>query len=126
MSTKTKLIIVLIGIVVLIVAFMLYPKEFLFAVGGLLLVFVFAVGLRKKRQKYRGRYYNEDDEGWEAPSNEIHIYHHEESRRRRITCPECGGTGRVDRKLMPIQRGALGIPDTKTCPLCRGKRWIRD
>lgn len=126
MSTKTKLIIALIGIIVCIIAFFMYPKEFLFAVGGLLLVFVFAVGLRKKRQKYRGRYYYEDSEDWEAPSGEIHIYHHKERQRRRITCPECDGTGRVERRLMPIQRGAPGISDTKTCPLCRGRRWVWD
>lgn len=123
MSTKTKLIITLVGIVVCIVAFMLYPKEFLFAAGGLLLVFVFAAGLRNKRRSSR-RYNYEDDEGWETPGRDIHVYHHEVRRGRRIPCPECGGTGSVERSLMPIQRGAPGIPTTKRCPLCRGKRWV--
>ena len=127
MSTKTKLIIALIGIVVFIVVFMLYPKEFLFAVGGLLLIFVFAAGLRNKQRRSSGydRRYDRgyDNEDYPYRETETHHYVHQ----KRI-CPNCRGTGRVERPLMPIQRGAPGIPHKPmmTCPRCNGARYVWD
>lgn len=126
MSTKTKLIMLLIGLVVAIVAFFLYPKEFLFGVLGLLVVFLFVVGSSRKRRSYRNHDYYENDEDWGTDSRDIHVYHHGTRARRRIRCPECGGAGKVRRHLMPIQRGAPGISNTKTCSLCRGRRWVWD
>jgi hypothetical protein len=41
---------------------------------------------------------------------------------QRITCPVCGGSGRVYEKVSKLQEGALGYkPEAIDCPECKGE-----
>lgn len=79
--------------------------------------FAFAAARRRIRRK---RYYGEDYEDGETPSGERHVYHHFPRR-----CKRCGGTGRVKRPMMLIQRGGPGIKEQyDECPVCGGTGWV--
>jgi len=84
-----------------------------FIVLGIFFAFAAARGrIRRKRD------YDEDYEGRGAPSREIHHYFHQP---RRITCPDCEGTGKE--KMMIIQRGGPGMRPKK-CSRCKGTGFL--
>ena len=84
-------------------------------VGFIVLGILFAFVAARDRVR-RKRYYDEDYEVRGVPSGERHVYHHFPRR-----CKRCGGTGKVKRPMMPIQRGGLGMKEQyDDCPVCRG------
>ena len=85
---------------------------------GLGIFFAFLAARNKMRRR---RYLPDDYEDRQALGGDEHHYHHS-----KIPCPECHGRGRVERPMMGINRGGIGVPKRPMmrCPTCQGSGWV--
>lgn len=97
-----------------------------FMAGVIVVVILFLLLARGRSRKGRGEYYTGDFDdrpsaGWDdygpTSGGDINVVHHFPRR-----CPHCRGSGKVERPMMPINRGGLGVPrrPMMDCPHCGG------
>ena len=68
-------------------------------------------------------HYEDNKKEYVVESESIEVREEVNKMPKKVLCQPCRGTGRVERRLMKIQRGAPGIPQTKRCDVCDGKGW---
>jgi len=112
MSTKTKVKLIFVGIVVVIgiILFTIYREQFLIALFAILIVGAMLWGLVNSRRRSggrtRGSYREEDYYDEEGGGGDLYVH------RRTVRCGNCGGTSRVPSLYIPRA--------TIKCPACQG------
>ena len=69
-------------------------------------------------------HYEDNEKEYVVESESIQVRKEVNKMPKKVRCWKCGGSGRVERRLMKIQRGAPGIPQTQRCDVCNGKGWV--
>jgi len=84
-------------------------------------------GARDYNQRYMGRRGSEPGRYVPPSENRPEVQHIYKRVHENKVCPTCEGSGRVFKKVSPLQEGAPGVkPVPITCPECNGEGRVWD